>query len=59
MERYALVQQVDSIVKTVVAPSPGMSWHCDDDCFPVLLNTGEACEMGWQYEPGMQPRFAP
>jgi hypothetical protein len=59
MELYALVQEADNIVRTIVAVAPDQAWHCDDDCFPVLLNSGEACEMDWRYEPGMQPRFKP
>lgn len=59
MERYAVVQQSDSIVRTIVQVVPGQEWHCDDDCDPVLLAGGEDCDMGWLYRAGESPRFMP
>lgn len=59
MERYAIVQQSDSIVRTIVQVAPDQAWHCDDDCDPVKLEPGEACDMGWIFAEGASPRFSP
>lgn len=59
MERYAIVQQSDSIVRTIVQVAPDQAWHCDDDCFSVMLEIGEACDMGWGYKQNETPRFVP
>jgi hypothetical protein len=57
MERYALIQEADNIVRTIVAVHPSQAWHCDDDCFYVLLNDEEQCDMGWTFVAGTSPRF--
>jgi hypothetical protein len=59
MERYAVIQEADNIVRTIVAVAPDQAWHCDDNCFPVLLNAGENCDMGWTYYADETPRFVP
>jgi hypothetical protein len=59
MERYALIQEEDNIVRTIVAVAPDQAWHCDDDCFQILLNPGEDCDMGWLYRAEDTPRFVP
>lgn len=57
MERYAVIQEADNIVRTIVAVAHGRSWHCDDGCFSVLLTDGEDCDMGWTFVVGASPRF--
>lgn len=59
MERYAVIKQSDSIVRTIVQVSDGQAWNCDDDCAPVKLEPAEACDMGWIFTEGASPRFSP
>jgi hypothetical protein len=55
--KYAIVKTETNVVENIIiwdGSTPILDWSV---WTPVLLNTGEECNMGYSYDPQNSPRF--